>query len=109
MKRLLRSIAALATAALVATACSSSSHSSSGASAASRTYTVGLLTDYTGAAAASFKTSVQGVEAGIHRAGGEGYSIHYVLADTGTSVSGALSAAQGLVERDHVYAVISES
>jgi branched-chain amino acid transport system substrate-binding protein len=51
-------------------------------------------------------SSVQGVEAGIRLAQQDGYTIKYVLADTGSSVTGALSAAQRLVFVDHVFAVV---
>lgn len=109
----LRSFAVITAASILVVACSSSSHQSSsqpaGSGGTSHTYTIGLLTDYTGAAAAGFKTSVEGVEAGIERAKGEGYTFKYVLADTATSPSQALSAAQKLVEEDHVFAVIAES
>jgi branched-chain amino acid transport system substrate-binding protein len=39
----------------------------------------------------------------------DGYKIKYVVADTGSSPSGALTAAQTLVEQDHVFAVIAIS
>jgi ABC-type branched-subunit amino acid transport system substrate-binding protein len=67
------------------------------------------MTDETGLAAPTFKTSPQGVEAGIGRAGKEGYNLKYVVVDTGSTPNGALSAAQKLVEQDHVFAVMSIS
>ncbi len=73
------------------------------------TYTVGLYSDLTGLAASGNKTSVQGVQAGIAWAATQGYDIKYVTADTTSSPQGALSAAQKLVQQDHVDAVISVS
>lgn len=73
------------------------------------TLTVGVLTDQSGLAASEFATAVEGIKAGIGVAGTEGYRIRYVLADTQTTPAGALTAAQKLVEQDHVFAVISVS
>jgi branched-chain amino acid transport system substrate-binding protein len=42
-------------------------------------------------------------------AAAEGYHIKYVVADTGTSLSQALTAAQTLVDQDHVFAVMAAS
>jgi branched-chain amino acid transport system substrate-binding protein len=39
----------------------------------------------------------------------EGYNIKYVVADTGSTPSGTLAAAQKLVEQDHVLAVVAIS
>ena len=100
-----RGLGLAAAATLVAAACSSSSH----ASGSGQTYTVGLLADMTGITASGNASSVQGLEAGIDLAKSEGYHIKYVLADTGSSVSGALTAAQKLVDEDHVFAVMAES
>jgi ABC-type branched-subunit amino acid transport system substrate-binding protein len=99
-------VAAAAVVALLAAACSSSSHT---ASNGGPTYTVGILADITGAASSSTKTIVQGVQAGANRAKQEGYTIHYVVADTATNPSQVLSGAQRLVEEDHVFAVIAAS
>ncbi|HEX4863001.1 MAG TPA: ABC transporter substrate-binding protein, partial [Acidimicrobiales bacterium] len=73
------------------------------------TYTIGILTDLTGPAASGNKTIVQGVQAGVLLAKRDGYTIKYVVGDTTTSPSGALSAAQKMVEQDHVFAVIAHS
>lgn len=104
---------------LIAAGCSSSSSSgtsttsggsgSGGGSSGSKTFTVGVLTDQTGLAASEFATAVQGVKAGVGVAGTRGYHINYVIGDTGTSPSGALSAAQKMVEQDHVFAVLAVS
>lgn len=90
----------------VAAACSSSSKSTSGSG---HTITIGVLTDYTGPGAAANKASVMGVKAGIVYAKRNGYTIKYVLGDTGTSPGTALTAAQHLVQQDHVFAVVAYS
>jgi ABC-type branched-subunit amino acid transport system substrate-binding protein len=63
----------------------------------------------TGITASGNASGLQGLEAGIDLAKSEGYNIKYVLADTSSSVSGALTAAQNLVEVHHVFAVMPES
>ena len=107
-KRLLVAGAALA---LTAAACGSSTKSggSNGAAVSGHTYTIGVLTDLTGPAASGNLTVVQGIKAGQVFATREGYNIKYVVADTQTSPTGALSGAQKLVEQDHVFAVIAHS
>jgi ABC-type branched-subunit amino acid transport system substrate-binding protein len=107
-KKLLAVIGALG---LVAAACSSSSNKAAtpSANAGGGTYTVGVLTDLTGPAASASKTSPDGVKAGTVLARRDGYTIKYVVADTGTSPTGALAAAQKLVTQDHVFAVIGLS
>jgi ABC-type branched-subunit amino acid transport system substrate-binding protein len=77
--------------------------------AGNKTITVGLLTDVTGPAASASKTSVDGVKAGIFYAARNGYRIKYVVADTATSPSQTLGAAQKLVTQDHVQAILSVS
>jgi len=108
-----RLCAAVAVTLMVAAACSSSKSSGTGSSTTTGTgnptYTVGILTDLTGPAASGNKTSVQGVQAGVVLAAKDGYTIKYVVGDTATSPAQALSAAQKLVEQDHVLAVISVS
>lgn len=102
--------ALLAAAALLcslAAACGSSS--GGGSSASGKSYTIGLLTDETGLASSADKSSVQGVQAGIHLASGEGYNLKLVVADTQSSPAQALTAAQKLVEVDHVLVVVSTS
>jgi branched-chain amino acid transport system substrate-binding protein len=97
---------------LVAAGCGSTAHSSappSPAGQSANTFTVGVLTDLTGEAASVDSTTLQGIKAGVGMAGQEGYHIHYVIADGQTSPTGALTAAQRLVEQDHVDAVISLS
>jgi branched-chain amino acid transport system substrate-binding protein len=87
----------------------SASSSPGSASGTTKTITVGVLTDMTGVSAAGFLTFPKGIEAGIGVAKGEGYNIKYVLADTGSTEAGALSAAQRLVDQDHVFAVLGAS
>lgn len=80
-----------------------------GGGTSKKTYTIGVLTDLTGPAASGNKTSVDGVKAGTVLASREGYTIKYVVGDTQTSPTGALSAAQKMVARDHVSAVFAMS
>src|SRR5215469_7284719 len=104
----------MAALAILASACSSSKSSSPGntgssSSASGQTYTIGVLTDLTGLAASAEKTTPIGVKAGVGLANSEGYHIKYVVADAQSSPTGALAAAQRLVEQDNVFAVIAVS
>jgi branched-chain amino acid transport system substrate-binding protein len=94
--------------AVIVSACSSSSHNSSSGSTGP-TYTLGLLTDVTGAAASAERTTETGVKAGIGLANANGAHLKYVVADAASSPTTALSAAQRLVTQDHVFAVIAIS
>lgn len=86
---------------------SPSTSSASGTSNVSTTsYTIGVLTDLTGVLANTQHSVPDGVRGAIGLYNSQGYSLKYVLADTGTTPAGALSAAQKLVEQDHVFAVI---
>ncbi len=85
---------------------SSSSGSSSGGG---KTYTVGLLADFSGPGANLAVSFKPGIEAGIGLANQEGYNIKFVEADTTSSPSGALIAAEKLVEENHVLAVFMNS
>ena len=89
---------------LAGTACSSS-----GTGSGSGTITIGVLTDLTGPAASGNKTTPDGVKAGVAYAKDKGYTIKYVVADTQSSPTGVLTAAQELVEHDHVLAVLAVS
>jgi branched-chain amino acid transport system substrate-binding protein len=60
-------------------------------------------------AASAAKSTPIGVQAGVGLANSEGYHIKYVVADTGSSPAGALTAAHKLVDQDHVFAVIAVS
>lgn len=82
---------------------------SGGTSGGNHTITVGILTDLTGPAASGNKTSPLGVKAGAVVAAKQGWTIKYVVGDTQTSPSAALTAAQKMVEQDHVSAVIAVS
>jgi branched-chain amino acid transport system substrate-binding protein len=92
-------------------ACSTSGSATSqstGTNSSSRgTYTIGILTDVTGPGASADASSVQGVEAGIAAARQQGYHFNYVVGDTQTTPTGALTAAQKMVEEDHVLAVVA--
>jgi ABC-type branched-subunit amino acid transport system substrate-binding protein len=70
---------------------------------------VGVLTDLTGLAATNALTFPSGVKAGVMEATKDGYTIKYVVADTASSPTGALAAAQKLVDQDHVFAVLAYS
>ncbi len=104
-------LAVMATAATAAACGSSGSSGSKGSSGSSGrpTYTVGVLTDLTGVAASGNKSVINGIKAGVTVAAQDGYTIKYVVADTGTSPAGALSGAQKLVTQKHVTAVIAHS
>jgi branched-chain amino acid transport system substrate-binding protein len=99
------------TALLVGAGCSSSKSTPSAAGGASAggapTITVGVLTDITGLGGSP--TVLKGIQAGVGVAGSEGYRIKYVVGDTQSTPTGALTAAQKLVEEDHVFAVIAIS
>lgn len=97
--------AAVVATVMLAAGCSSSSKSTN-ISGGGRTVTVGVLTDLTGAAAVTGDTTVDGIKAGIGMAAQKGYKIKYVVADTTSSPTGALTAAKTLVQQDHVFAVI---
>lgn len=108
----------VAGAAVLVTAVGCSSSGSSGtpsgaagpsSAAAKKNVTVGVLTDVTGPGASGSKSTVDGVKAGTFYASREGYTVKYIVADTATSPTGALAAAQKLVTRDHVAAVIAVS
>jgi branched-chain amino acid transport system substrate-binding protein len=111
----------VAVAAALAAGCSSSTTSAGAstgttkpaASGGTQTLTVGVLSDLTGTAASGFVTTEQGIKAGLGLAAAngdlKGYNVKYVMADTGSTPAGALSAAQRLVQQDHVFAVLSVS
>ena len=106
LRKTRRSSGAIVMAALVAAAgCSSSASKSNGnatgspgstgtsagpSSGGGKTVTVGVLTDETGLAASSSKTSIEGVKAGVVYAARNGYTIKYVVADTETNPATAL-------------------
>ena len=108
-----RKIAIAAVAVVTAVASCSSPKSGGVSSGAGRskggTITIGLLTDLTGTGASGFKTSLQGVAAGVAWAAREGYHLKLDILDTQSAPTGALIAAQRMVLRDHVPAVIAVS
>jgi branched-chain amino acid transport system substrate-binding protein len=79
------------------------------ASGSAHTYTIGLITDLTGLASSAELSTPAGVKAGVGYEDAHGYKIKYIVVDAGSSPTGALSAAQKLVEQDHVFAVIAVS
>jgi ABC-type branched-subunit amino acid transport system substrate-binding protein len=105
----IRKLTAAAVALLaVATGCSSSTKLS-GTGAARHSIKVGVLIDLTGLAASANASAVEGIKAGVLLAKDQGWTIDYVTADTASSPSGALTAAEKLVEQDHVLAVLALS
>jgi branched-chain amino acid transport system substrate-binding protein len=88
---------------------SASSASTTAAAASAPTITIGVLTDLTGLAASTEASVPLGIKAGVGEAAEEGYHIKYVVADAATSPTGALTAAQKLVDEDHVFGVIALS
>jgi branched-chain amino acid transport system substrate-binding protein len=113
MRRQISGCAVLVVAACTALAACSSSSSGSSASTASKTITIGFVTDLTGAASSGFLTSKLGIDAyldQINAAGGvNGYKIKYILADTTSTPTGALTAVQKLVQQDNVFAIVEDS
>src|SRR5258708_30300613 len=120
MRRRISGCAVLLLAASAAlTACGSSggsSSSSSGSHAGTsgpKTITIGFVTDLTGVASSGFLTSKLAIDAYLNRinaAGGvNGHKIKYVLADTTSTPTGALTAVQKLVQQDNVFAIVEDS
>jgi branched-chain amino acid transport system substrate-binding protein len=99
-------LTAIAACVIIAVAGCSSSKPSSSTGAG---YTLGVLADLSGPGSNTNSTTPKGIQAGTGVAAKEGYKIKYVVADTASSPSGALTGAQKLVEQDHVFAVIAVS
>jgi branched-chain amino acid transport system substrate-binding protein len=96
----------------VTAACSSPKSGASGAGthrSQGGSITIGLLADITGAGASGFKTALQGADAGVAWAARQGYKIKLDVVDTASLPIGALTAAQRMVLKDHVSAVIAVS
>src|ERR1700722_3973833 len=115
-RQILISAALLVTACTTVAACSSSGGSgtgSTGAASGSKTLTIGVLSDFTGVASSTFTTDVKGVQAyvdAVNAAGGiNGEKLNYVVGDTTSTPTGALTAVQELVQRDHVFAIVENS
>jgi ABC-type branched-subunit amino acid transport system substrate-binding protein len=113
-------LAAAAAVVMVAAACSSSSKSGSttggtvgssgsGGAGGNKTYTIGIITDVTGPGASSNKSTVTGAQAGVVYATRNGINLKLVVGDDATSPTQALTAAQKLVQQDHVFAVLLNS
>ena len=97
-------------------ACSSSGSSgtkSSTGPGTSKTITIGFVTDLTGVASSGFLTSKLGIDAYLNHlnatGGADGYKIKYILADTNSTPTGALTAVQKLVEQNNVFAIVEDS
>jgi branched-chain amino acid transport system substrate-binding protein len=98
-------------------ACGSSSPSSSAASggttAAPSVIKLGLITDLTGPFSSSFTSSEKGIKAYVDMVNADGgingHKLSYVVADTTSTITGAQTAAQELVQRDNVFAVVDDS
>jgi branched-chain amino acid transport system substrate-binding protein len=87
-----------------------SSDASSGASpGAARTFKVGVFYDATGPAAASNKDFIQGVKAGLEVIKKDGLTFDIAEADTTTNPQSAGAAAQKLIQKDKVDAVLAGS
>jgi branched-chain amino acid transport system substrate-binding protein len=102
-----------ASTALAACSSSGSSNTSSGPNASSKTITIGFVTDLTGVASSGFLTSKLGIDAFLNHlnatGGVNGIKIKYILADTNSTPTGALTAVQKLVQQDNVFAIVENS
>ena len=88
---------------------SAGSSASSTAAGGSAPMTLGVLTDLTGALSPTHHTFPLGVKAAVGMFDAQGYNLKYVVADTTSTPAGTLTAAEKLVEQDHVFAVIAGS
>jgi branched-chain amino acid transport system substrate-binding protein len=111
-------VACTASVALTLTACSSGSSSSGSGNTGSGTKSggtikIGVLTDTTGVAASGFQTTETGIKAyvnSVNSAGGiNGQKLSYVMADSTSTPTGALTAVQRLVQDEKVFAIVSAS
>ena len=113
--RKIKSPVAVTVIAVLAAACSSNSSSTTTRgqrverSGGNKTYTVGVLTDMTGPARPATRPAPggQGRDRGRRRRTGTRSSTSWLTPRP--APSGVLTAAQKLVEQDHVYAVIAQS
>lgn len=120
-KRTTAAVAVVLAGGLALSACSKSNNSGNLASAPKANNTaasgapikLGVLTSLTGDASSSFTTVTQGVKAriGLQNAEGgvNGHKLEYVAADDTSSGPGVVSAAQQLIEQDHVYGIMEDS
>ncbi len=118
MRRRYYAGAALLVAACTAlAACSSSgssgTSSSTGPANSTKTITIGFVTDLTGVASSGFLTSKLGIDAYLNHlnatGGVNGIKIKYILADTNSTPTGALTAVQKLVQQNNVFAIVENS
>jgi branched-chain amino acid transport system substrate-binding protein len=116
IKRARLATAAVALLATGITACSSASGTSGSAGPnqpAGATIKLGLISDLTGPFSSSFTSSEKGIKAYVQMVNSEGgingHKLSYVVADTTSTVTGAQTAAQELVQRDKVFAVVDDS
>jgi branched-chain amino acid transport system substrate-binding protein len=115
-RRILAGAVPLVAACAALTACGSTGGSgagSTGGAAGSKTITIGVVSDLTGVASSGFITDVKGIQAYMNRinaAGGvNGYKIKYVVGDTTSTPTGALTAVQELVQQHNVFAIVENS
>ena len=71
---------------------------------------IGIITDLTGPSSSGFATTEKGIKAyvdGVNKSGGiNGQTITYSVGDTTSTASGALTAAQKLIQSDKVFAIV---
>ncbi|HVW41356.1 MAG TPA: ABC transporter substrate-binding protein [Amycolatopsis sp.] len=115
-KPLLRILAALVAVFVVAACGGGGSQTKAGAGnqgASGGEIKLGLLTDLTGPYSSSFKTSEAGLKAYVQMINDEGgingTKLSYVVADTTSTLPGAQTAAQQLVEKEKVFAIVEVS
>jgi branched-chain amino acid transport system substrate-binding protein len=107
--------AAVALLATAVAACSSAAAGTpaAGGTAAPSTIKLGVITDLTGPFSSSFTTSAKGVQAYVDMVNAEGgidgHKLSYVVADTTSTITGAQTAAQELVQKDGVFAIVDDS
>ena len=101
---------------IAAAACDSASSqggAAGSAQAAPATIKIGLLTDLTGIYSSAYTTAAEGINAYVTMVnddgGIDGHKLSYVVADTTSTPTGAETAAQVLVQRDNVFAVVADS
>lgn len=120
-------VIAVSVIALAATACSSSKKATTGTATSAAAggqstsaggssgapIKIGVIADLSGAASSGFVNSERGIKAyttAVNADGGiNGHKIDYVMADSTSTPAGALTAAQKLVQKDKVFAIISDS
>jgi len=115
-RRFYRGAALFLAACTALAACSSSGSSGTGSGTnpgTSKTITIGFVTDLTGVASSGFLTSKLGIDAYLNHlnatGGVNGIKIKYILADTNSTPTGALTAVQKLVQQNNVFAIVENS